>query len=412
MIQVKVTWANIYNCNSPNGKPFIKDESTKSELLITYSQPLQTYNDLNRQNLENKTPFLIYYAIDSSEAFMQYSVRYEVAKLQQSCKSNPKVHFVAFLNSLYVKENSFIFCKNQKLSKINLKEFPELDSSLKTKRKFIRTGDHTDENMGPLKYRVLYFKETNKPFWNYPLAHPDFLYDLVNLVTTNPNLFPNEKFSAFLNLKSHGSEDNVLSGMHDCQRKAKELSANTLLKKLLPKEEIKLLKKLDTPDKVEAHIKQYESIISKIDLGDKPGIGEFKNNATLGNERLGNERLGNERLAIMGNGLGVGEGLGAEYAFGTIQIALGWVLDDLFKADSDRSLAFLMLEACDTNRDPEFFHAYLPNIFGYYTARKSLWYRNLNWWEILEKADGTTVKVLEILREETPKIPNIEVVNK
>lgn len=411
---ISSSWASLYNCSSPNSKPIRNQESTKNELLISNVSPLFTSNELNRENLENKAPFLIYYAIDSAEAFMQYSVRFEIAKLQESCRKNTKVQFVAFLNSLYVESNTFILCKDQKVSEINLKEFPELNKTLAIKRKFITTGNHTDDETGPLRYLVKYFKETNKPFGRYPLAHPDFLYDLVNLATTDKNLFPNEKYSAFINLKSHGSEDNVLAGMHSCQEKAKELSSKKIIENILPKNEIKFLKKNESINSIEENIIEYEKIISKIDLGSSRGVGSFNKDPKLGENRLGENRLDitGTGLGSAFTGLGVNEGLGADYAFGTIQVALGWVLDDLFKAGSDRSLAFMMLESCETNRDPEFFHAYLNNIFGYYTAKKSLWYRNLNWWEILEKADGTTVKVLEILREETPKIPNIEVVNK
>lgn len=410
LTQATLAWANIYSCNSPSGKPFLDQKSIKSELRLSYSEPLFASSYVNRENLEFKTPFLIYYAIDSSEAFMQYSVRFEVAKLQQSCKKNPNVNFVVFLNSMYVNENSFLFCKDKKLSKINLREFPELNKSLIKKRKVISSGDHTEEETGPLKYLVMYFEETNKSFGQFPLAHPDFLYDLVNLVTTNKNFFPNENYAPFLNLKSHGSEDNVLAGMYECQKKAKELSAKKIVSQILNRDEIKFLERLNTPEKVESHIDEYERIISKLDLGIKPGLGEFKSESKLGNERLGNERLGNERLSIMGSGLGVSEGLGGQMAFGTAQIHLGWVLDDLFTEGSNRSLGFLMLEACDTNRDQEFFHTYLTNIFGYYTAKKSLWYRNMNWWEILERSEGKTENLIKILKEETPKIPNIEVV--
>lgn len=398
--------ANIYNCNSTNGKPSVNTQSTKTKLKISYSEPLFATTTVNRENLEFKKPFLIYYAIDSSEAFMQYSVRYEVAKLQQSCRENSNVNFAVLLNSLYVEQNSIVICKDQVVSKINLQEFPELSNSLKMKRKLISSGDHSTGEKGSLKYLVMYFKETNKAFGEYPLAHPDFLFDLINLITTNPNLFPNEIYAPFINLKSHGSEENVLAGMYTCQKRAKELSADAIIKQVLNKKELQFLRKLNDPNEVEKNISDYENIISKLDLGNNPGIGEFKSESSLGNERLGNERL-----SIAGAGLGVHEGLGSEVAFGTAQIHLGWVLDDLFPSASRRSLGFLMLEACDTNRDQEFFHTYLTNVFAYYTAKKSLWYRNLNWWELLDEANGKSEKLLVLLKDKTPKIPNIEVVN-
>ena len=172
------------------------------------------------------------------------------------------------------------------------------------------------------------------------------------------------------------------------------------MNKILPKEEIKFLQNQKTIEQVELNVDRYQKILTKLDIGEKPGIGDFGTDT----------KLGSERLSILGKGLGVKEGLGSEFAFGTSQIHLGWVLDDLFPENSDRSLAFLMLEACDTRRNPHFFHPYLNSVFRYYTAQKSLWYRNLNWWEILDISDGKTINVLKSLEEVTKKIPNIEVI--
>lgn len=413
---VQLSWANLYNCSSFKSKPKKISESIKTELNFVTATPFIKSSKLNNENLKGKLPFLIYYAIDSSEAFMQYSVRYELGKLIETCKSNSNVNFVGLINSLYVKKNQILVCKNNKSSYVDIANYPSLNEKLNLKKKFIVLGDHTNDELGPMTYRELYFKEANKPFGKYPLAHPDFLYDLVNHVIKDKDLFPSDRYAPFLNLKSHGSEMNVLSGMYDCQSKAKELSAKKIVEAVLSKSELKLLSKLNTPDLIAKNSNQYEKIIRKLELGDSRGVGDFSN-SDLGNERMGNERMGNERMSIEGSGLGnaffglgVNEGLGTEYAFGTAHVQLNWVLQDLFETGSQRTLGFLMLESCDTNRDPELFHSYLDNVLGYYSAKKSLWYRNLNWWSLLERAEGSSVKLVEILKEETPKIPNIEVV--
>ncbi len=400
---------NTYNCTSPSSKPVITKESIKTELSLTTMIPFITSNEINRENLEFKKPFLIYYAIDSSEAFMQYSIRFEIAKLQQSCRINNNVQFVAFLNSLYVEKNSFIICKNQKISTLNFKNYPLLHQKLRLKRRYISSDDN---NL--FAERILKFKVTHKSFEDYPLAHPDFLHELIHFTISDKRLFPNESYAAFLNLKSHGTKEYLLAGLHDCQKKAKVLSSQKIIRNILSKTELKLIDNLDSPDKVEKNITEYENIISKLDLGTSRGVGSFNTDPKLGEDRLGEDRLSiNERSS--GNafaGLGAYEGLGAEYAFGTNQVHLSAIFDELYKEGSNMSLGFLMLEACDTNRNPSLFHSNLTNIFGYYTAKKSLWYRNLNWWEILEDAKGLTVNMVNILQEETAKIPNIEIVEK
>lgn len=405
---IQNSWGNLYNCESTDGEPKVMLNSTKNELKLSHIPLITNSTELNRENLEFKSPYLIYYAIDSTEAFMQYSVRYEIAKLQESCKKNANVQFVAFLNSLYVEKNSFIICKDKKVNIINLSAYANINNNLNIKKNALSKGDHTKGYSKPFSYQVLYSKETNKAFAKYPLAHPDFLHDLINFVTTEDSFFPNDRFAPFLNLKSHGSEENILAGMHRCQSKAKEMSSLKILEKILTKQEQSFLKKLDTPAKVENELIVYGKLISKLDLGEARGIGSFKEK----DSNLGEMRLGEMRLNITQGGLGVNEGLGAKYSFGTSHVHLSWVLEDLFPSGSNRSLGILMLESCETNRIPTLFQPDRDNILSFYTAMQSLWYRNLNWWELLEKAKGSTGFLFGLLKEETSKIPNIEVVTK
>lgn len=406
--QVSNAWSNIYICSSPSAKPVTTNESIKSELILSTSLPYIESNKTNVKNLENKSPFLIYYAVDSKEEFMQNSVRFEVAKLLNNCRQNSNVQFVAFLNSLYVDQNSFILCKNKKVSFLNFNKFSEIDKKLKVKRKYFSRKGQKEYEYGPLDYLVD-LQTADSPYFYYPLAHPDFLYDLVSFTILNQDLFPSDKYAAFLNLKSHGSESTVLSGLHSCQEKAKNLTSKKIIKKILTRSEIEILKKLNSPIKVEREMEIFEKIVSKLDLGSVHGIGSFNEDE---------EKLGNDRLSIFSDGLGNGlsqlhsTGLGASLSFGTDQANLGWVLRDIFINGSDKSLGFLMLESCETNRNPYVYHKYISNVFGYYTAKKSLWYRNLNWWELLERAEGSSEKLVEILKVATAKIPNIEVVEK
>lgn len=403
-------YSNVYNCSSPTAKPESSYQSIKSELNISYYAPHVNSSESNKANLQNKIPYLIYYAIDSSEDFMKYSVQFEVAKLEEACSKNANVQFVAFLNSMYVQNNSFIICKDRKVSIIDLKQFPKLDLQLKSKRQYF-SKKHYNYEYGPLDYLVD-LKENNKSFWNFPLAHPDFVFDLIKLATTNTNIFPNSKYAAFLNLKSHGSKAYVLAGMHQCQEKAKQLESKAIVQRLISKSEIKFLKSLNSIESVKKNISKFEKIITKLDLGVNHGNGSFVEDRRLGENRLGENRLSvaKDSFGSSISGLGVSQGLGVNQSFGTDQANLGWILRDLFRDGTNKSLAFLMLESCETNRDPYAYHKYINNVFAYYTARKSLWYRNLNWWEILEKANGKTFNMIKILEDETLKIQNIEVV--
>lgn len=404
--------ASIYKCYSPSNDPKKVQNSIKTELSITHMPSYITSNELNVLNLDRKKPFLIYFAIDSYESFMQISVQYEISKLQQKCRENSNVEFVAFLNSLFVNERKFIVCKNRLPRKINLSDFPDLNQRLSRKLSYIANIGDGSKQKNPLLFKTKSNKEIKRAFKNYPLAHPDFLHDLIQFATTDKELFPNEKHAAFIHLKSHGSREHVLAGLHSCQERAKVLNSSQLTQKLLTIDEQNTLQNLNSINKIEKNLQTYERIISKLDLGPTPGIGNFNNDPKLGEDRLGEDRLSDRNLKISSaiQSLGANEGLGSNLSFGTNQKNLGLILDKLFKSGSNRSLGFLILESCDSNRNPSIFHTNLANIFGYYSSKQSLWYRNLNWWKILEDSKGVTVNLVNILQDVTFKIPNIEMI--
>lgn len=414
LIFVSNSFASIYKCSSPESIPTKTNESIKSELLISNMPPYITSNEVNVENLDPKAPFLIYYAIDTAEDFMQFSVKYEIAQLQKSCKKNSNVQFIAFLNSLFVSENSFLICKNKELKQEKFTKYPHLNHKLSVKR-FLISGKSRikQDNVS------LIFKNNSSDsnlmlaFYNYPLAHPDFLFELIKFTTTHKNIFPNNKYSPFLNLKSHGSNKHILAGLHKCQKDAKVLSSQKIIQRLLSKAEYEFAISMDSSHKVEKNIDAFEKVISKLDLGLLHGIGSLEKDPKLGEDNLSIDPI--STASGLGNGfsgLGVHEGLGASFSFGTDQDQLSKILNQLYKSGSNRSLGFLMLESCDSSRNPSIYHSNLTNIYGYYTSKMSLWYRNLNWWKMLEKANGRTVDLVNILQEETSRIPNIEVINK
>ena len=390
--------ANLYQCEKPNGKLVpVENKSIefeyKTQSAIWFPKALEDVN----QN-KDKIPFLIYYAIDTEEPFMKYSTAYETRKLKESCSKNQ--NFAIVLNSKFVDENKIEICKSGILQTINLSDFPKLNSRLIVKKKFIGRGDHETNELGPMRYLVKYKDITRSSFAMYPLAHPDFLYSLIDFLIEEQTLFPTEKYIPLINLKSHGSEQTVLSGLYSCQIKAKSKSQNEILLRLLNRKERNTLNEFTESNLM--NLNEVDKILDKINLGTISGLGKESNRGQESN--LGRESsLGNAYFS-----LGSNDGLGTDLAFGLYHVALNAVLNDLFNKSNNRYLGFLMLESCDTNRDIGFNHANQNNILGIYSAQYSLWYRNLNWWTILKISNGSMAKILETLDADTSKIQNLK----
>lgn len=392
--------AGSYKC-SPEGMLQEVDYSEK-KIELTETQPVvKPYAFDPRVNY--KKPFLIYYAIDTDEPFMQYSVRYELANLRKACEESKNVNYVAILNSNY---HHFTICKDQKLRKINLPDhYPSLHEEFQRKEYYMSTADHTSFEKGPMRYLVRYKEQNRKPFLQYTLAHPDFLYSLIKLIISEKDLFPTEEWTPFLNLKSHGNRKNVLAGLHDCQEEAKKKSQQLMIDKHFTEDDKMFLK---SPDYY--HYLNHYSFLDKLALGasgpqKEAGLGEFN----LGEFNLGEFNLGEFNLGNVIAGLGADEGLGADFSFGLHHITLSHVLNDLFNEKDENVLGFLMLESCDTNRDTKFHDGATPMIMGSYSAKASLWYRNLDWWTLMKKANGSSVELVKLLQDHTAKIKNIVV---
>jgi hypothetical protein len=404
LVYLSATYAGVYQCKNPTDKPdyvsFEKVELKSIEYTTKMPQISEEFTN-HKIHKKNKIPFLIYFAIDSTEPFMQYSVSYEIAQLQKSCLASEEVNFAAIINSLYVEKNEIIICKNRVLRRVNLDIYYSLSESLRLKRKYLSNGDHTTRDIGPMKYWIRYRMITNVAFGNFPLAHPDFLFDLINLVMTEEDLFPKSKYMPFLNLKSHGSKQTVLSGLYECQIKAKTLNQHNFMKSVLNKDEIQQLEELNIVKNKTIDPLSFEVILSKLKLDSLVGIATSEQ-SNLGDTNLGDINLGNAYA-----GLGADDGLGTRLAFGVYHIALNTVLDDLFNKKNDNLLGFMILESCDSNREYFFQKEKNPMILGVYSAKHSLWYRNLNWWEILKQSNKSTMELSYLLYSKTQRIINI-----
>lgn len=396
--------ANLYECKEGSKEPVAVQSLSTVDFASNPAHLFPKSTDLSVHG--TRKPFLVYYAVDSSEPFMQLTVKYEVAALKIACQNSNSVNFVAFLNSLYTEKNEFITCKDGNYKNVNLTDYPELNKKLKLKNNFIRSGDHTDGELGPMDYLVQYRSHLNESFGKFPLAHPDFLYDLINFSMSDADLFPAASYMPFLNLKSHGSKTNVLSGLLDCQVKAKTLTQEVSLKNAYTAEEIQFLMNADFSE----NFKLADTLLEKIGLGSSVAVG----GSQLGGTNLGGTNLGTNRFSLGGtnlsstiSGLGAGNGLGSEFSFGLYHVGLTAVFSHLFNEDNQNILGFAMLESCDTDRNVEFHHASIDNVLGLYSAKHSLWYRNLNWASIMYEANGSTQRLVELLNLHTSKIENV-----
>lgn len=412
---VGLAHANLYECKDANSSPEPVKSGAQKKLSFSTTKPFRLEygfdEDVHQKNLK---PFVLYYAIDSAEPFMQYTVRYELAQLRKSCEKSANVNFVAILNSLYTKKNEIVLCKDKVFRKVNLKKYPSLDKSLKEKRNFFL--DKARPVRYPHGFDYDYPLELSQAYYNNPLVLENFLYELTFFVITNEDFFPHDKYLPYMTLKSHGSKERVLSGLHDCQLQAKTLSQNEVIQKNLTKAEIALLKK----DDYSGELKKVNVALNKIGLGSAVGVGGDSNlgEMNLGEMNLGEMNLGEMNLGETVQGLGAGEGLGSSFRFGTHHLSLMMIMtklfDDMDDTDEDpetisKYLGFMMLESCDTNRDFTFYDTMQINTLASYSAQHSLWYRNLNLWSILEDANGSSRRMSELMLMYTAKIPNISV---
>lgn len=446
-----LAFANVYNCTSPEGE-IVKIDKTKFAPRYEWTSATWFRDTILNNEIANKTPVLIYYVIDSNEPYMKLSTNYEIERLKNSCKGKG-VNFVIIQNSSYINNNSFTICKNQLVQTISFKNYTKLNESLKRKRSFLKKGTHITNDLGPMRYLVKYNDHTRKSFYNFPLTHPDFLYDLINFTTQEKSLFPSDQYLPLLNLKSHGNEDMVLSGLHSCQTEAKTKSQNEIISKTFSNYQAKSLKSFLNTN-TNANIDSINELLGRIWLGSNDKRGPityildskgYPQPYASENEKLisfleANNRSSSERLIIFNNQaetnaslsnhiglsnliglgnlpglgesvytLGANEGLGGSFSFGTEHLALNTVLGDLFSSHTNKVLGFLMLEACNTKRDITFNHSNQENILGVYSAKGSLWYRNLNWWEILQSSKGSSYELLKLIHINTMLIPNIQI---
>ncbi|OUR94808.1 hypothetical protein A9Q84_17005 [Halobacteriovorax marinus] len=434
-------------------------------------------------SIENssKMPALIYYAVDPVEPYMISVIDYEIKKLRQACRSGDHVNWVAFLNSHYLgiktKDSSgnvtnnpysFIYCGQrsdryeyiEELSegRFNVAKLPTLlAKSLEIRRGMLLTPGIFEREGEEILFQTMYGYDVAKPFYNFPLSHPDFLFELTE--EARKHLFPSHSFTHFIHMKSHGSPYSLLTGLtkkqedskYQCQEKImkhEELLMNGSIERILetgtglgvaPRNRflVSPFSKKENLKKFNVQVDQDGAVVCKDDCDNLDSYG-------VGNHLLGDGgiRLGNERGSLGDGGIRLGDGgirLGTEFgqlgatdhigsfdgalgvddsslgvfnSFGTSASSLIQVLTDLTKnSEVESPIGFIMFESCESQMKSkraimDYKQLNLPKLKAFYSANGSLWYRNLNWHYLLEQAQGDSGKLQSLLIKSSLGISN------
>lgn len=230
--------------------PWLRDPNDPKKV---FQYPCQKSDDAKKIKVDTnlseeqakQVPALIYYSVDTNEPFMKATVDYEIKKLRQACRTGNKVNFVVFLNSLYMGEHGqekhlFLYCGQplndlERMDELSEERFHvyklpvALVEKLEAKRTLIELGLYSNEDTNErILFQTRYKKELGPVFARFPLAHPDFFYDLIE--ETRRSIFSKDKgFLPFLHLKSHGSRFSLLTGLTESQ----EIGKNSCQEKIM-----------------------------------------------------------------------------------------------------------------------------------------------------------------------------------
>jgi hypothetical protein len=153
---------------------------------------------------EKRKPLVIYYAVNrSAEPLMAIQVTRDLQRLRIACAQG--IDSVAFVNSHYAEsrtksdEKFFVLCRNKNIS------VPKMGSVAKEIERVI---DEAAKGIEPSNSPIsLKYTEANKKyaaeFKKSPYAHPRVMKILLEHAIS---LFPADKYTYFLHVKSHGAK--------------------------------------------------------------------------------------------------------------------------------------------------------------------------------------------------------------
>ncbi|HAZ12193.1 MAG: hypothetical protein A2X86_03060 [Bdellovibrionales bacterium GWA2_49_15] len=384
----------------------IVQTNTSDDLPKCHDNPTPLKQKSNLAAPEKK-PFLFYYVLDSKEPFMQASVDYELKKLRQNCI--PGVNWVAVINGHYmddaIKGQPFqlTFCKE---GIVERRPLPlELFYSLETKRKSIARG-LPDEERHLFRFLLRIPPQAAGAFSHFPLAHPEFFVLLFEHV--RGEIFPPGEFTPFIHTKSHGSVEMTLTGLTETSTEEKRACQLRTLDEHRPALRVEDI--LASAGSI-VGLGTIQDDLDEIFRGSSLGAKNQNPSSGLGENQLGENQLGVQEGVGGPNGLGTTTGLQAENKFGLFHTSLGQMMGYLTRISPYKSeIAFWMLESCESgiNEKQSVAHAQIgiQGLKAIYSASGSLWYRNLDWHEMLKSSGKSSGQLQERVLEETSLIPN------
>jgi len=377
------------------------------------------------------TPVVIYYVVDTPEPYMQLALDYEIKAFEKSCNRERAANWVLFINSYFTQnDGEVIYCRNGLRHVVKLATAaPAVYQEIQDKIALL--ADHavppkvlaasmlfpvalTDQNMA---YRNLYK--------TYPLANVDVFYHLKRW-TEQLDLFPTGQYLPVVHFKAHAARAHeramnlLLTGMTNAalNEKIKEQEAHRNKIVNQPKFVV-ALPKISYGQAGRNKLSVSETILDQIGLAKVPTDSEAMTSAD-GKSKPGLGAYGLGAYGLGAYGLGA-YGLVAQGFFGANAYAMQAAFDKLAnetpdgaatKGDEPR-LGFALFEACEANINSSagmrlFATAGNRSIHALYAPSGFLWYRNLNWDEILsDKAARSSGKQLvKILSHSTGKIKN------
>jgi hypothetical protein len=365
---------------------------------------------LNSRFSMNNRPAIIYYVVNTDEHFMRNAVDYELRLLKKTCNEKLKANWIAFVNSHYTKGDSrglareYLICKNGFFS---VKQYPEsVVKSLEDKRVLLREANtsKTEDTKGLLTYHLDYKKyiypeteekgvsenkhDLGEAFFKYPFVYPDFIFANLDLALKH---FPSNGYAHILHIKSHGSINNVMIPLLPPQIAKKDQSLREYMDERganLPK-----IKQEEIGIHSIGDFDIWEKELEKVNLSSVDP--DFSLSADNGNnfnytdlfklpEHMGVDNIG---------------GLNGQGDFGLAQPYLDKViLDVLSKHSYDGQLITTIVESCMSNISYDNYYK-LTHSNMLYSANGVLWYRNINWFDLLSKSEGDLRKLGEMLRD-------------
>lgn len=381
-----------------NSAPANYQASTGAATVIPMQAPL------------SNNSVVIYYAIDTREAFMQAAVDEDIRALRASCEltadpqKKARINWIAFVNSHFIDGTpSYLRCKAGEFKEESFSDTfnadlqPVLD-------KITNPATYSASGADLAATKVQGYKD-------FPFADYRVLRAMLKHART---VFPADSHVYHLHIKSHGSAKLALTGLTETQWKKKDDCQKAVLAE----------KGLTLPE-----ISLGNAGLSRTEEGQPQMLGEEgqvylgeEGQAVLGEE--GQAVLGDEDQPLLGTDgqtvLGDDDiGLGADTHFGSSVNNVIAEVTNFLLVNPNTRIGYLILEGCYSAGGQSFLAA-ATNLGGVlleermsriYAASGSLWYRNFDWSRIYaqwltQDPSANTKQLIDVIDQRSLQVKN------